>query len=96
MTDPRPGLVFDTGPLRHFAMQGWLGVLKYLSRDAQVMIPETVEVEFRDQSRSDPQLRQVLEDARVWTAEARSLCSATRSVSRSSPWRWSPTSPMTS
>lgn len=42
-------------------MQGWLGVLKYLSRDAQAMIPETVEVELRDQSRSDPQLRQVLE-----------------------------------
>ncbi|MFV0372599.1 hypothetical protein [Microbacterium sp.] len=61
MTDLPPGLVFDTGPLRHFALQGWLGVLKYLSRDHQVIIPESVEVELREQCRTDSALRLVLE-----------------------------------
>ncbi|MFT4136826.1 nucleotide-binding protein [Microbacterium sp.] len=61
MTDLRPGLVFDTGPLRHFALQGWLGVLKYLGRDCQVIIPESVEAELKAQSQTDPELRQVLE-----------------------------------
>ncbi|MBS1906186.1 MAG: nucleotide-binding protein [Actinobacteria bacterium] len=47
--------------MRHFTLQGWLGVVKYLGRDHQVIIPESVEVELRDQSRTDPELRQVLE-----------------------------------
>ncbi|WP_454117859.1 nucleotide-binding protein [Microbacterium lacticum] len=54
-------LVFDTGPLRHFALQQWLGVLKYLSKDHEVMIPESVEGELKEQSRTDPELRQVLD-----------------------------------
>ncbi|MCV7645383.1 nucleotide-binding protein [Micrococcus luteus] len=61
MTDLRRALVFDTGPLRHFALQGWLGVLKYLSRDHGVIIPDTVEVELREQSQTDAALRLVLE-----------------------------------
>lgn len=61
MTELRPGLVFDTGPLRHFALQGWLGVLKYLSRDHEVMIPETVEVELREQRQTDAALQLVFE-----------------------------------
>ena len=61
MTDSRPGRVFDTGPLRHFALQQWLGVLKYLCRDYDVMIPESVEAELKDQSRTDPGLLQVLD-----------------------------------
>lgn len=32
--------VFDTGPLRHFTQQGWLGVLKFLTRESNVLIPE--------------------------------------------------------
>ncbi len=61
VTEPRPGIVFDTGPLRHFALQGWLGVLKHLTRDHQVWIPESVEVELKDQSRTDPALGLVLD-----------------------------------
>jgi len=54
-------LVFDTGPLRHFATQGWLGVLKFLTRDRQAIIPESVERELRNQLGEVPALGQVLE-----------------------------------
>lgn len=57
----QPGRVFDTGPLRHFALQGWLGLLKHLCREHRVIIPESVEAELKAQSRTDPQLHQVLE-----------------------------------
>jgi len=44
-------LVFDTGPLRHFAVQaGWAGVLKFLAGDRPVLIPESVEVELKRQA----------------------------------------------
>ena len=48
MTVPNNAWVFDTGPLRHFATQGWLGVLKFLAGDRPVFIPESVERELRD------------------------------------------------
>lgn len=54
-------LVFDTGPLRHFATQGWLGVLKFLAAEREVVIPESVERELRRQSHELPVLRQVLD-----------------------------------
>lgn len=55
--------VFDTGPLRHFAANGWLGVLKLLaeSNEAAVVIPETVEAELLDHRHSLPALVQVLD-----------------------------------
>lgn len=57
----QPGtLVLDTGPLRHFASQGWLGVLKFLAGQRQVLIPESVERELRRQMQDLPTLHQVL------------------------------------
>jgi predicted nucleic acid-binding protein len=53
-------LVFDTGPLRHFATEGWLGVLKFLTRDRQAVIPESVERELKNQLDEVPALAQVL------------------------------------
>jgi predicted nucleic acid-binding protein len=41
-------IVFDTGPLRHFAIQNWLGVLKFLMNGRRVYIPDSVERELRD------------------------------------------------
>lgn len=46
MTVPDNALVFDTGPLRHFAMGGWLGVLRFLAADRPVYIPDIVEREL--------------------------------------------------
>lgn len=54
-------LVFDTGPLRHFAVQGWLRVLHFLAGDRAVVIPESVERELRRQSHETPVLNEVLE-----------------------------------
>jgi predicted nucleic acid-binding protein len=54
-------VVFDTGPLRHFALRGWLGILKFLTTDKAVLIPETVEVELKRQSHEEPLLQQVLQ-----------------------------------
>lgn len=53
-------IVFDTSPLRHFALEGWLGVLKYLTRDREVVIPESVEVELMAQRGTEPSLEAVL------------------------------------
>lgn len=60
MTDPVP-LVFDTGPLRHFAINGWLGVLKFLTSETSAVIPESVEAELKRQCIDIPALRQVLD-----------------------------------
>ncbi|NRG41615.1 nucleotide-binding protein [Rathayibacter sp. VKM Ac-2835] len=46
MTVPAEALVFDTGPMRHFAAEGWLGVLKFLAGDRPVVIPDAVEREL--------------------------------------------------
>jgi hypothetical protein len=35
-------LVFDTGPLSHFARQNWLGVLKAIVGDRRALIPDVV------------------------------------------------------
>lgn len=63
MNQPPAALVFDTGPLRHFAVHGWLGVLKFVAGDRRVVIPESVEQELKRQVHDVPALRQVL-DAR--------------------------------
>jgi predicted nucleic acid-binding protein len=61
-TSPPPNaLVFDTGPLRHFAVQGWLRVLDFLAEDRPVIIPESVERELRDQAHALPVLNEVLD-----------------------------------
>lgn len=61
MTQPSDATVFDTGPLRHFAVQGWLGVLKFLTADRGIAIPESVEYELRRQVHEIPAVRQVLD-----------------------------------
>lgn len=61
MTTPSDALVFDTGPLRHFAEQGWLGVLHFLAGARAVVMPESVERELSHQVHAVPVLRQVLE-----------------------------------
>lgn len=61
MTVLSDALVFDTGPLRHFAVNGWLGVLKFLAGDRLVIVPESVEHELKNQVYDQPALRQVLD-----------------------------------
>lgn len=53
------GYVFDTGPLRHFCLGGWLGVLKFLVGDVPAVMPESVEREVLFQQASDPRLEQI-------------------------------------
>ena len=40
-------LVFDTGPLSHFALAGWLGVLKAVVGGRTAVIPDLVATELR-------------------------------------------------
>jgi predicted nucleic acid-binding protein len=47
VTVPENAWVFDTGPLRHFAAQGWLGVLRFLAGERPVYIPDSVERELK-------------------------------------------------
>ncbi|GAB2676588.1 hypothetical protein GCM10027271_41900 [Saccharopolyspora gloriosae] len=60
-----PGvLVFDTGPLSHFAQQGWLGILRVVVGDRTAVIPDTVVDELRAGAEQRVHLKLVL-DA-VW------------------------------
>ncbi|MGO1406958.1 MAG: nucleotide-binding protein [Brachybacterium sp.] len=61
MTTPPPPLAFDTGPLLHFTKQGWLGVLKLLAKDREVLIPVSVENEILDKRHEHPELSLVLD-----------------------------------
>jgi len=55
-------LVFDTGPLSHFAVQNWLGVLKAVVGDnRRAMIPDVVVKELQVGAQRDSRLQQVLE-----------------------------------
>ena len=54
-------LVFDTGPLGHFAAAGWLGALKAVVGTRRAIIPETVVTELQKGARADPLLQQVLD-----------------------------------
>lgn len=63
-------LVFDTGPLRHFTLRGWLGPLKFLTRDRGILIPESVLIELERQAQTEPDLRQVIDG--VWVEVDRS------------------------
>ncbi len=61
MTVPDDAWVFDTGPLRHFAAQGWLGALRFLAGGRSVYIPDSVERELQRAAENIPAARQVLE-----------------------------------
>ncbi|XRQ12077.1 hypothetical protein ACN3XK_14645 [Actinomadura welshii] len=54
-------LVFDTGPLSHFAKEGWLGCLRAVVGARQAIIPDTVAGEIRDGVRRYPHLQTVLD-----------------------------------
>lgn len=62
--------VSDTGPLSHFAEQGWLGLLRALVGERTAVVPDTVVAELQEGVHSHAHLRLVL-DAR-WL-EHRSL-----------------------
>lgn len=47
MPQPEATVVFDTGPLSHFAKADWLGILKILSSDKRAVIPDIVQQELR-------------------------------------------------
>lgn len=61
MIVPDNAWVFDTGPLRHFAMQGWLGVLGFLAGERPVYIPDSVEREINDAAEHVSAVRGALE-----------------------------------
>lgn len=61
VTVPENAWVFDTGPLRHFAMQGWLGVLRFLAQEHPVYISDTVERELGDAAQHVPAVRAALD-----------------------------------
>ncbi len=61
MTVPQDALVFDTGPLRHFAAQGWLGVLKFLAGTRPVYVPDTVRRELDNSATYAPGIGQALD-----------------------------------
>lgn len=54
-------LVFDTGPLSHFAKQNWLGVLKAIVGERVALIPDTVLVELELGANRDSRLQAVLD-----------------------------------
>ena len=54
-------MVFDTGPLRHFATQGWLGVLRFLAAGRPIYLPESVERELNDAIAHVPAVRTILD-----------------------------------
>lgn len=47
-------LVFDTGPLRHFAQAGWLGVLEEVVGERRAIVPEAVVSELESTSHRFP------------------------------------------
>lgn len=53
-------MVFDTGPLSHFAKSNWLGILKTLSGHQRAVIPDIVHQELRQGASSYPHLERVL------------------------------------
>lgn len=66
-------LVFDTGPLSHFAKEGWLGVLRAVTGRRTAVVPDTVADELRAEAARLPHLQLVLQAP--WLVE-RSLTGA--------------------
>jgi len=54
-------LVFDTGPLSHFAEAGWLKILQALAGERHAIIPEIVRDEISQGTHLYPFLSQVLD-----------------------------------
>lgn len=56
----KDALVFDTGPLSHFAEAGWLKILHALAGDRPVLMPEVVQREIAESVHTYPHLAEVL------------------------------------
>lgn len=54
-------LVFDNGPLSHFARESWLGVLKAVVGDRRAVIPDAVVIELERGAASDTRIQSVLD-----------------------------------
>lgn len=54
-------LVFDTGPLSHFAQENWLGVLKAVVGTRKAVIPDMVVEELRVGAARDGRIQAVLD-----------------------------------
>lgn len=54
-------LIFDTGPLSHFARESWLGVLKAVVGDRRAMVPDTVVSELQIGARRDSRIQAALD-----------------------------------
>lgn len=65
-------LVFDTGPLCHFALQNWLGVLKAVVGDRKAVIPDVVVNELRGWAANDSRIAAVLDAPWIEHRELRS------------------------
>ncbi|RCG21885.1 hypothetical protein DQ384_36025 [Sphaerisporangium album] len=65
-------LVFDTGPLSHFAINNWLGVLKAVVGDRRAVIPDVVVDELEQGKNRDSRIAPAL--TANWI-EHRELCS---------------------
>lgn len=70
-------LAFDTGPLSHFAEQGWLGALHFVLDGRVAVAPDTVIAELRRGLHAHPHLRLVLDAPWI---EHRDLTSAAELV----------------
>lgn len=65
-------LVFDTGPLCHFACQSWLGVLKAVVGDRTAVIPDVVVDELQFGSSRDSRIQMALDASWIERRELRS------------------------
>lgn len=54
-------LIFDTGPLSHFAEAGWLKILQAIAGDRNVLIPDVVRDEISGATHVHPFLNQILD-----------------------------------
>jgi len=60
MDDPEI-LVFDTGPLMHFARSGWLGPLRHVIAPRTAQVPDIVTLELEVAAARDIRVRPVLD-----------------------------------
>ncbi|PSL04748.1 putative nucleic acid-binding protein [Haloactinopolyspora alba] len=59
--DHQSAYVLDTGPLSHFARSQWLGVLKAILGDVQVLVPDVVAAELTNGCTQHVHLKAVIE-----------------------------------
>lgn len=59
-SEPADVLVFDTGPLSHFAKEGWFGCLRAVVGARSAIVPDTVVAELQDGVHQHPHLKTVL------------------------------------